>query len=122
MRNIAPIIARAFVTVLLAVSLVSVGFAHKTQATALPPELIDYVSSGGALADICGGDFDGDGQSAPVSCEACRIVDSLSITEPLAFLPVVLPAEIRRFHFIAKRVHHSRGLDPTRLTRAPPQA
>ncbi len=117
----APIRARLLITLLLAVALVGAGFAHKTRANDLSPELADYLAAGGALADICGAL---DGQDLPMSqdCEACRLVDTVSLSDALGIRPVVLLPKARVHCFVAKRLRHITGPDPARRTRAPPQA
>lgn len=113
--------ARLLTTCVLAFALMAVGFAHRYDASATSPEMVDYVAAGGSLSDLCG-DFDGSGRSGTVHCEACRIVETVSLAQCCALLPVVTVGKVEVFRFAAKRLRQSRGLDPARLTRAPPQA
>jgi len=120
MRVVAYIIRDWCVVIALAIALTFVGFAHRAPSTGMEPELAAYVAAGGQLSDICG-TVDGEGAPASFKCEACRIVDTivLSRTSHNVFRELV---EIRTFAFVAKRIAERNDLDPTRLTRGPPQA
>lgn len=55
---------------LITLALLSLPFAHRTQAAPTTPELASFLAMGGTLADICGDA----GEMTPLGCEACRIV------------------------------------------------
>jgi hypothetical protein len=76
------------------------------------------VAAGGSLDDLC---TDGNGEVAHETCDACRLVDTVSLagmaecTSPLTIVAatdVDLPS--------AKQAHLP-VLDPARLSRAPPR-
>jgi hypothetical protein len=97
------------------------GFAHSKVQTTLTPELAMYVANGGSLADLCGTSGDADGPNL-YKCEACRLIASAILSDAAYGLPECLSGQTRIFLFVAKLLHNSHPLDPTRLTRAPPQA
>jgi len=111
---------RWILAIVLTVALTSVGFGHRVTLSAMTPELAAYVNSGGKLSDICG-TADGDGTPVKADCEACRISDNVIHIQSKCALGRQIP-EIRVFAFVAKRIAARNDLDPTRLTRAPPQA
>lgn len=99
------------------IALVSVGFAHRN----MQPELAAYLAAGGSLDDICGS-MGGDDIAPSSDCEACRLSDSL-IHLPVCDHRIITTTDATFvFGFVAKRLIQSQGLDPARLTRAPPQA
>lgn len=97
------------------------GFAHKTMQPSLSPGFAAYVAAGGSLADICGGSGEQDGAQGQ-KCEACRLIGAALVPRNCHGIALKLSDQTRIFTFIAKRLHHTRPLDPARLTRAPPQA
>lgn len=108
------------VVIAFAIALVAVGFAHRLGPAAMTPELEAYVASGGALSDLCG-PTDGKGQSSTVSCDACRIADTV-ISFHAACIGLKETPKFQVFSFVAKRIAERNELDPARLTRAPPHA
>ncbi|MEM8571309.1 MAG: hypothetical protein AAGG56_10405 [Pseudomonadota bacterium] len=87
----------------------------------MTPELAAYVAAGGDIWDLCG-IGSGEREANGAECEACRIADTLV---QLGRSCLIAPERLERtetFRFIAKRLAQSQGLDPARLTRAPPQA
>ncbi|WP_298975555.1 hypothetical protein [uncultured Roseobacter sp.] len=116
-----PFLASVLTKLVLVFALVSVGFAHTFGRATLSPELAEYVAAGGSLADICG-EIDGQGPMMPTDCEACRIVDNLALPHHGSLATLAVLAETRTLAFVSKRLRQSQGLDPARLTRAPPQA
>lgn len=116
------IICFRFLTVLsLTVALISIGFAHRSVQAEPSPELADFLAMGGSLSDLCGLPS-GEGPSPLTDCEACRIVDNLMSTPGCNSTGISELQKTRTFAFVAKRLAQSRGLDPARLTRAPPLA
>jgi hypothetical protein len=105
----------------LIVAMAASGFAHTGSRAALTPELMAYVAAGGSLADICGAPIEQDGAQGQ-KCEACRLMGAAILPRTCHGIPVVLSDQTRKFAFVAKRLHHARPLDPSHLTRAPPQA
>jgi len=105
----------------LTVALISVGFAHRSAQAEPSPELADFLAMGGSLADRCGLPT-GEGPSPLFECEACRIADNLTPLPGCEWPASVELQKTRTFAFVAKRLAQSRGLDPARLTRAPPLA
>ena len=67
------------VTLLLALALGSLPFAHRATAeTQQDPAFIAFIQAGGTLADLCDGPEDGHGVAA-LDCEACRIIGALQV-------------------------------------------
>ena len=119
MLGLIHLLGRHLVTISLISAFVSLGFAHKDVPTPMSPELAAYLAAGGSLADICSGDHEPEHEQ-PIDCEACRIADSIVTMHGGK---QVAPAElgvVQNWRFIAKRLSQSQGLDPARLTRAPP--
>lgn len=102
-------------------SMISVGFAHKSAQPNLSPDLAAFVSAGGSLTDICGPLGDSDHRRF-AECEACRIADNVMAPRGCNSPVASTIQKTLTFQFVAKRLAHSRGFDPARLTRAPPQA
>ena len=116
-----PSILMHYLTALVVkIVLALVGFAHKTTQTNLSPEMAAFVSAGGSLTDLCG-DIGGTEQTGYSDCEACRIADSMIQLRCVDSADYVTLQKTLTFAFVAKRLSQSRGLDPARLTRAPPQ-
>ena len=113
-------ILKRLTALLTAVALLSVGFAHRAAQTDLPEDLAAYVAAGGSLADICG-EVGGDGASA-ADCEACRVADNLQELRAPELRASGTCKRILASRFVAKTLARSRGLDPARAPRAPPQA
>ena len=112
-------LVRPLALIALLFAFLTLGFAHKNIPSQMTPELAAYVAAGGSLFDLCGTDqLPEDGQT--VECEACRIADSFAL---LRGCKQVMPVELERveaWRFVAKTLAESQGLDPARLTRAPP--
>lgn len=114
-------LGRLFTTFALIVAFATTGFAHSKVQTTLTPELAMYVANGGSLADLCGTGGDADAPNL-YKCEACRLTASAMLPDAAYGLPECVSGQTRIFLFVAKLLHNSHPLDPTRLTRAPPQA
>lgn len=114
-------LCKLLTSVALIFAMVSSGFAHTGLRPALSPDITAYVAAGGSLSDICGSIGEQDGTYSQ-KCEACRLMDTALAPRFCHALPMVLSDQTRVLAFVAKRLYHSRPLDPTRLTRAPPQA
>lgn len=113
-------ICKFLTAIALMFALVSSGFAHTGYRSAMSADLAAYVAAGGALNDICGGSGE---QNSTVGqkCEACRLIGAALVPRACVAVPMILTDQTRVLSFVAKRLHHDRPLDPTRLTRAPPQ-
>lgn len=115
---------RAFCRLLLCLSLVlamaTSGFAHRGVESGPAPELAAYLAAGGSLADLCG-DVGG-GHEGVQSCAACRLIEAAFMPFEAVGVPLRLSAGTQAHVLVAKRLQRSRGLDPARLTRAPPAA
>ena len=119
MLGLIHLLGRHLVTISLICTFALLGFAHKNTPTPVSPELAAFLAAGGSISDICNGDHEPEHEQS-VDCEACRIADSFAI---LRGCKQVAPAEldvVQNWRFIAKRLSQSQGLDPARLTRAPP--
>lgn len=112
-------LSRQLTTIILVCAFVLLGFAHKNIQPPLTPELVAYVAAGGSISDICGGDHQSEHEDA-TNCEACRIGDCLMMMQGSDHIASVELERIQTWRFIAKRLAESQGLDPARLTRAPP--
>lgn len=112
---------RALLRLVLMLAMIGVGFAHQIAAREISPELAAYVAAGGTLADLCGTAGD-DETGATSDCQACRISDGAAL-HPLCPQPVIAVLDQTQvYRFVAKRLLHRHGRDPSRLTRAPPVA
>lgn len=115
-------LAGKLLTVLMvAIALAAVSLAHNQSRAPLSPELAAYVQAGGSLSAICGLKDEQDG-SAQVDCDACRIADGFALTGDHHRGTSTACSFTHKLQFVAKLRHHSKPLDPARLTRAPPQA
>jgi hypothetical protein len=99
----------------------ALGFAHNSIPRPMSPELAAYVASGGSISDICGGDHDSEHEQH-IDCDACRIADSFVILQGCKQAASGELEIIQTWRFVAKRLSQSQGLDPARLSRAPPSA
>lgn len=119
MAFLAQSFGRLLTLIVLIFAVLSLGFGHKRGPTEMTPEMAAYVAAGGSIFDLCGGnELPHEGQI--MDCEACRIADNLvtlQACEPAAFAEL---AQVQAWRFIAKHLSESQGLDPARLTRAPP--
>lgn len=64
---------------LIALALLSVPFAHRAGAAPVTPQMAQFISTGGNLADICGetgGHMNG-------GCESCQIVGAALLSSPV---------------------------------------
>ncbi len=111
-------LARLSLVLALVIALVASAWAHRGPAAGLSGDVLAYVAAGGSLDDLC---TDGNGEVAHDTCDACRLVDTVSLAgvgdciSPLATvaatgvdLPAVTPVSLP-------------VLDPARLSRAPPR-
>jgi len=114
-------LGRLLTMISLIVAFSSLGFAHKSIPKPMSPELAAYVAAGGSISDICGGDHDSEHEQH-IDCEACRIADSFVILQGCNQKASGELGIIQTWRFIAKRLSQNQGLDPARLTRAPPYA
>jgi hypothetical protein len=112
-------VASSLLTVLLAVVLAGLGFAHRPGGPVSDPRLAAYVSAGGSVSDLCEA-HGRDGPSGARPCEACRLVGAALLPEapPLAAPGAPLPA--------LRLARDGEGLrtaflrDPSRGVRGPP--
>ena len=121
MLDVFHLFGRLLTTISLIVAFFSLGFAHNSIPKPMSPELAAYVAAGGLISDICGGDHDPEHEQH-IDCEACRITDSFVILRGCKHETPRELGIIQTWHFIAIRLSQSQGLDPARLTRAPPYA
>ncbi|MEP2641798.1 hypothetical protein [Roseobacter sp.] len=99
----------------------TIGFAHRTSAPSMNPDLLAYLDAGGTLDDLCG--LAGDTQNgAGQNCDACRLGDTLMCPHHVAAPYTQHLTRTDRMRVIAQLRHHAKPLDPSQLTRAPPQA
>ncbi|MEP3346097.1 MAG: hypothetical protein ABJN34_01010 [Litoreibacter sp.] len=121
MRFQLRLFGRFFTTFMLLMAFAVSGFAHSNMAERVSPELAEYVANGGSIADICGNEG---GEHSPnlMKCESCRLINSAAMPDAAFLLPEIQTSQTRRFLLVARIIHQSRPLDPSRLTRAPPQA
>lgn len=112
---------RLLVGCLLVVAMASASFAHAVMSRTTSPELSAYLAAGGSLAEICGDLEDRESHSGS-KCEACRLIEVAAVPPEMSGARLSLTDRTRRFAFISKQLLQSRGLDPARLSRAPPTA
>lgn len=103
----------------LALALVTLGFAHRMPAPA-DAALAAYIQLGGDVSDLCGTDLDGDGQADRADCPACHIAanalpPNAALTRRDAELILVATVIAPRQNRAVRPV-----LDPARGLRAPP--
>ena len=82
-------------------------------------ELAAFVAVGGSMSDICADGHQPEHEQA-VHCEACRITDDFVIFQSCTHTASAELENVQIWAFIAEHLSQSQGLDPTRLTRAPP--
>lgn len=115
------IVGRFLTVVVLSIALASVSLAHRTHHAPLSSELAAFIEAGGSLSAICLVDEEQNGGEVH-DCDACRIVDGFALSSPARAAGATSCTYTRKLQFVAKLRHNSKPLDPTRLTRAPPQA
>lgn len=119
MAFLAQSCGRFLTLIVLIFAVLSLGFGHKSGPAEMTPEMAAYVAAGGSIFDLCGGNgLPQDGQT--MDCEACRIADNLvtlQACDPAGFVEL---GQVQAWRFVAKQLSESQGLDPARLTRAPP--
>ena len=121
MLGLVHLLGRQLVTVTLIGAFALLGIAHKDVPIPMSSDLAAFLAAGGSLSDICGDDHEPEHEQT-IDCEACRITDSFVIMHGCKqAVPVELEV-VQKWRFIAKRLSQSQGLDPARLTRAPPYA
>lgn len=102
----------------LTLALLSLPFAHRTSASAVTPEMSEFLAMGGTLKDICG-DIEGmlDG-----GCESCRVIAGTDLAPHLAVAhPAFVAKQVRRVQdTFANTRDPADGLFPP--VRAPPRA
>ena len=116
-----PAFCKLLTSFALICALVVSGFAHNGARSAMSPELAEYVAAGGSLIDLCGSTGEQDGTLGQ-RCEACRLIEAALLPRNCQVIPLTQSDQTLVLTFVAKRLHQTRPLDPTRLTRAPPQA
>lgn len=113
------IAAKGLITVILAVVLSVLGFAHRPAAPVENMRLAAYVAAGGAIEDLC--ELDGDARlHGAAHCDACRLVGAAALPDPgVLSLPGDLPlANTGTFPPPRSRAGFLR--DPARAVRGPP--
>jgi hypothetical protein len=121
MINVQTHFCKLLTSIALVFALVSSSFAHTGFRPALSPDLAAYVAAGGSLVDFCGKSSEKEvvqGQK----CDVCRLIGAIFLPQAYHGAPLVVLEQTLTLSFVAKRLHHTRPLDPSRLTRAPPQA
>lgn len=121
MSMMKSLFSRFFTSCALIIALAASGFAHASPRMASSPELLAYVAAGGSLDDLCGTVGEQDGAQTQ-KCEACRLIGAVVLPRDCHGVPILLSDQALKLSFVAKRVNHTRPLDPSRLTRAPPHA
>lgn len=115
------IAVKSLTVFVLSLALAAVSLAHKPNYAPMSPELAAFIDAGGSLSAICVVDEQENGVEGH-DCDACRIVDGFALSSPARAAEATSCTCTRKLQFVAKLRHHSKPLDPTRLTRAPPQA
>lgn len=122
MRFVTAFSTKFLTTLVVAIALLGVGFAHRLTAAVPSPELQAFFAAGGSWSDLCGDlDPDKDTPSARIGCDACRIVDAIV---PTAITSGPIPVDLterRADVAISEQIRLCRKPDTTRLSRAPPQ-
>ena len=121
MKRCFDIAGKLLTLIVLSVALVAVSLAHKPDHAPMSPELAAFIDAGGSLSAMCLVDEEQDDGEVH-DCDACRIVDGFALSSPAHAAEATSCTYTRKLQNVAKLRHHSKPLDPTRLTRAPPQA
>ncbi|MEP1766909.1 MAG: hypothetical protein ABJJ53_09780 [Sulfitobacter sp.] len=121
MLNARHTLCKLVISFALMIAMAASAFGHTSVRPPLSPELAQYVAMGGFLTDICGTTGEQDSGQAQ-KCEVCRLMGAAILLREDSTAPVKLIQRTRKLTFVAQLVHNSRPLDPTRLSRAPPQA
>ena len=121
MLGLVHLLGRQLVAIFLICAFASLGFTHKNVPTPMSADLAAYLAAGGSISDICGGGHDPEHEQT-IDCEVCRIADNFVISHGCTQAVSVELVTVQNWRFIAKRLVQSQGLDPARLTRAPPYA
>lgn len=114
---------RVVLTLLLATSLLSVAFAHRSIARGDTPEAISTLAAlGFTPADLCAGSDDADGGMDMGDCPACRIAGSILLAEPVETFAAI-ELQTSAAILVPARTHVlGRPTNPATPVRAPPQA
>ena len=94
MGRLQVIIWKQAMSVLCALALMLVAFAHRPLETDLrlsDPQIAAYLATGGSLADLCISGDDGQDHVAHADCPACTIAKSMALA-PACLAPVGLVA------------------------------
>ena len=121
MFKMTPPFRNLLTTFALVFAMVFSSLAHTGMARAMSPDLAAYVAAGGSLEDLCSS-ASGKNGTQTKKCEVCRLLGAALEPRPCLGAALVVTEKTRVLTFVAKRLHHRHPLDPTRLTRAPPQA
>ena len=123
LRTLHLALFRAMMVLMVAISLLTVGFGHKPILTAADSvQALELADMGLTLADICAEADSDEGGMVMGDCPACHLSASLLLAEPVACLidielrtaaAILVPADTRGF---------GRSTNPATPVRAPPLA
>lgn len=117
MRILNATFARLSLVAALLVALASTGFAHRVIPLDVDDDLLRYLAVGGSLEEICG---DASGDHVGQSCDACRLVDLVTVPFADAKTISVDPRTVSVLPVFIGLCHSGSAADPARPVRAPP--
>lgn len=79
-QNVKHKLFNILVSIVLSLSIASIGFAHRVGTIAQDQAMQKYILSGGSVWDICG-DPSQSGSLAQNQCESCRLVDTTDLAQ-----------------------------------------
>ena len=118
MSRISQTYVGRFLLAVVTLALLSLPFAHRTNAAAALPEMVQFLAMGGSLADICG-----DTHTASLgNCESCRVVAAMDLAKPVQVPhPVFVARQLQTFQ-PAHTYIPDPALHRSHPVRAPPRA
>ena len=118
MKTLIFLSARLAVVLALAFAMTGTGFGHRVASADVDGTLTAYLAAGGTYADIC--DDAGTGHVSGATCDACRLVDSVSVPAgQVGDRGLALVGDVVT-HSTAPRYHVTATFDPAHPPRAPP--
>jgi|GEM_PF-5308217 len=79
-QNIKHTFFKILVSIVLSLSIASIGFGHRVGTIEQDQAMQEYILSGGSIWDICG-DPSSSGSQTHKQCEACRLVDATDLAQ-----------------------------------------
>lgn len=116
MRTIPLHILRHALIALLALTLLSLPFAHRVGASPVSAEMTQYLASGGTLTELCGTDA----MHLAGGCESCRIVNATMLPPASAAWQPAAQSMALRIQPLSQHTHDGAPAVARPPARAPP--